>query len=254
MSNSTARNFMDRVVIVTGAGSGIGRATAIAFAESGAHVLGVGRRKDALEETAGAHSGIAVLPLDIREEGAAERAVATAVEKWRRLDVLVNNAGTTAMMPLSETDRSVITDLFDLNVTAPSVLAHAALPHLSDSAGSIVNVSSSYGHRPLPGGAHYAATKSALEQLTRSWALELASTGVRVNAIAPGPTETDVLAAAGLPQDTINEIRSAERERIPVGRLGDPKDVADWILRLADPRDTHLTGQILTIDGGLELV
>ncbi|MDX3263297.1 SDR family NAD(P)-dependent oxidoreductase [Streptomyces sp. MI02-2A] len=245
---------MDRVVIVTGAGSGIGRATAIAFAESGAHVLGVGRRKDALEETAGAHSGIAVLPLDIREEGAAERAVATAVEKWRRLDVLVNNAGTTAMMPLSETDRSVITDLFDLNVTAPSVLAHAALPHLSDSAGSIVNVSSSYGHRPLPGGAHYAATKSALEQLTRSWALELASTGVRVNAIAPGPTETDVLAAAGLPQDTINEIRSAERERIPVGRLGDPKDVADWILRLADPRDTHLTGQILTIDGGLELV
>ncbi|KUJ55859.1 SDR family oxidoreductase [Streptomyces sp. NPDC093228] len=254
MSNSTARNFMDRVVIVTGAGSGIGRATAIAFAESGAHVLGVGRRKDALEETAGAHSGIAVLPLDIREEGAAERAVATAVEKWRRLDVLVNNAGTTAMMPLSETDRSVITDLFDLNVTAPSVLAHAALPHLSDSAGSIVNVSSTYGHRPLPGGAHYAATKSALEQLTRSWALELASTGVRVNAIAPGPTETDVLAAAGLPQDTINEIRSAERERIPVGRLGDPKDVADWILRLADPRDTHLTGQILTIDGGLELV
>ncbi|MBW8698559.1 Aklaviketone reductase DauE [Streptomyces sp. MBT84] len=254
MSNSTARNFMDRVVIVTGAGSGIGRATAIAFAESGAHVLGVGRRKDALEETAGAHSGIAVLPLDIREEGAAERAVATAVEKWGRLDVLVNNAGTTAMMPLSETDRSVITDLFDLNVTAPSVLAHAALPHLSDSAGSIVNVSSTYGHRPLPGGAHYAATKSALEQLTRSWALELASTGVRVNAIAPGPTETDVLAAAGLPRDTINEIRSAERERIPVGRIGDPKDVADWILRLADPRDTHLTGQILTIDGGLELV
>ncbi|MET8644073.1 SDR family oxidoreductase [Streptomyces sp. NPDC004675] len=254
MSNSTARNFVDRVVIVTGAGSGIGRATAVAFAESGAHVLGVGRRKDALEETARAHSDIAVLPLDIREEGAADRAVATAVERWRRLDVLVNNAGAAAMMPLSETDRSVITNLFDLNVTAPSMLAHAALPHLRDCAGSIVNVSSTYGHRPLPGGAHYAATKSALEQLTRSWALELASAGVRVNAIAPGPTETDVLVAAGLPQDTIDEIRSAERERIPVGRLGDPTDVANWILRLADPRDTHVTGQILTIDGGLELL
>ncbi|MFE6554722.1 SDR family NAD(P)-dependent oxidoreductase [Streptomyces sp. NPDC004096] len=254
MSNSTARNFVDRVVIVTGAGSGIGRATAVAFAESGAHVLGVGRRKDALEETARAHSDIAVLPLDIREEGAADRAVATAVERWGRLDVLVNNAGAAAMMPLSETDRSVITNLFDLNVTAPSMLAHAALPHLRDCAGSIVNVSSTYGHRPLPGGAHYAATKSALEQLTRSWALELASAGVRVNAIAPGPTETDVLVAAGLPQDTIDEIRSAERERIPVGRLGDPTDVANWILRLADPRDTHVTGQILTIDGGLELL
>ncbi|MET8962030.1 SDR family oxidoreductase [Streptomyces sp. NPDC004074] len=254
MSNSTARNFVDRVVIVTGAGSGIGRATAVAFAESGAHVLGVGRRKDALEETARAHSDIAVLPLNIREEGAADRAVATAVERWGRLDVLVNNAGAAAMMPLSETDRSVITNLFDLNVTAPSMLAHAALPHLRDCAGSIVNVSSTYGHRPLPGGAHYAATKSALEQLTRSWALELASAGVRVNAIAPGPTETDVLVAAGLPQDTIDEIRSAERERIPVGRLGDPTDVANWILRLADPRDTHVTGQILTIDGGLELL
>ncbi|MGW1886995.1 SDR family NAD(P)-dependent oxidoreductase [Streptomyces sp. NPDC001970] len=148
----------------------------------------------------------------------------------------------------------MITSLYDLNVTAPSLLAHAALPHLRDTSGSIVNVSSTYGHRPLAGGAHYAATKSAMEQLTRSWALELASEGVRVNAIAPGPTTTNVLAAAGLPEDTINEMLTYERERIPTGRLGDPKDVADWILRIADPQGTHVTGQVLTIDGGLELV
>jgi NAD(P)-dependent dehydrogenase (short-subunit alcohol dehydrogenase family) len=114
-------------------------------------------------------------------------------------------------------------------------------------------VSSTYGHRPLAGAAHYAATKSALEQLTRSWALELAPDGVRVNAIAPGPTHTDVLTAAGLPEDTVTQIRTSERERIPTGRLNDPKDVADWILRIADPQGTHITGQILTIDGGLEL-
>ncbi|MFG2422301.1 SDR family NAD(P)-dependent oxidoreductase [Streptomyces sp. NPDC048448] len=254
MPSSTTPSFTDRVAIVTGAGSGIGRATAIALAEAGAHVLGVGRRKDALEKTALAHPGIAVLPLDIREENAADRVVATAVERWGRIDVLVNNAGATAVMPLAESDRSVITSLFDLNVTAPSMLAHAALPHLRDSSGSIVNVSSTYGHRPLAGGAHYAATKSALEQLTRSWALELASDGVRVNAIAPGPTKTDVLVAAGLAQDTIDELRAYERDRIPTGRLGDAEDVAGWILRVADPTSTHLTGQVLTIDGGLELV
>jgi NAD(P)-dependent dehydrogenase (short-subunit alcohol dehydrogenase family) len=250
---STHPLFTDRVAIVTGAGSGIGRATSIALAESGARVLGVGRRKEALEETARAHSNIAILPFDICEEGAADTVVATAAEWWGRLDVLVNNAGTTAVMPLSETDRAVITSLFELNVTAPSLLAHAALPHLRESSGSIVNVSSTYGHRPMAGGAHYAATKSALEQLTRSWALELASDGVRVNAIAPGPTETDVLAAAGLSQETIDEMLAHERGRIPTGRLGDPKDIADWILRIADPRGAHITGQVLTVDGGLEL-
>ncbi|WP_055616356.1 SDR family NAD(P)-dependent oxidoreductase [Streptomyces phaeochromogenes] len=254
MPNSTPLHFMDHVAIVTGAGSGIGRATAVALAESGAHVLGVGRRKEALEETAQAHTNIAVLPLDICEEGAADRVVATAAEWWGRIDVLVNNAGVTAVMPLAETDRSVITNLFELNVTAPSMLAHAALPYLRDSSGSIVNVSSTYGHRPLAGGAHYAATKSALEQLTRSWALELAPEGVRVNAIAPGPTKTDVLAAAGLPQNTIDDMLSHERGRIPTGRLGDPKEVANWIVRMADPLGAHITGQVLTVDGGLHLV
>lgn len=246
-------DFSGRAVIVTGAGSGIGRATARAFARAGAGVLGVGRRADALEETADGHPEIVTRPADLRAPDAHRSVVDAAVSRWGRLDVLVNNAGVTAVMPLSETTAEGIAKLFDLNVTAPSLLAHAALPHLRESKGSILNVSSTYGHRPAPGAAHYAASKAALEQLTRTWALEVAADGVRVNALAPGPTETEALAAAGLPETLVEQIKADEAARIPLGRRGEPAEVASWVLRLADPATTWLTGQVLTIDGGLEL-
>jgi NAD(P)-dependent dehydrogenase (short-subunit alcohol dehydrogenase family) len=249
-----ADRFSGRVVIVTGAGSGIGRSAAIAFAGAGASVLGVGRREDALKATADAHPNVATFPADICADGAPEAIVAAAMERWGRLDVVVNNAGATAVMPLSEVNASAIAALFALNVTAPSLLAGAALTPLRQARGSIVNVSSTYGHRPVAGAAHYAASKAALEQLTRSWALELAPDQVRVNAVAPGPTESAALAAAGLPADAIAAIKEDEARRIPLGRRGEPEEVAAWILQLADPTATWLTGQVLTVDGGLELV
>ena len=242
---SATESPRDRVAIVTGAGSGIGRATALAFARAGAHVLAVGRRAEALERTAAAHPGIAVFPADITADGAPQAVVDAAADRWGGVDVLVNNAGATAVMPLAEADPGRVAGLFALNVTAPILLAKAALSYLRARRGAIVNVSSTYGHRPLPGGAPYAASKGALEQLTRSWALELAPDGIRVNAVAPGPTESEALAAAGLPDAVIEQIKQDEIARIAhlgAGRDhprldGDPARLDAALLGQAGERD-----------------
>ncbi|MEU9976352.1 SDR family oxidoreductase [Streptomyces sp. NPDC051014] len=254
ITKSDDRTFSGHVAIVTGAGSGIGRATAVAFAQAGAHVLGVGRREKPLKDTAAIDGNIEILAIDVCDDGAPAEIVRAAVRRWGRLDHLVNNAGATAVMPLAETDKKVVQDLFALNVVAPSLLAHEALPHLRETSGTILNLSSTYGHRPMAGGAHYAATKAAVEQLTRSWALELAAEGVRVNSIAPGPTRTDVMLHAGLSPEAADDMYAYERERIPTHRIADAEEVAHWVLRLAEPAGRHATGQVITVDGGLELV
>ena len=178
-------SFAGSAVIVTGAGSGIGRAVAAGFARRGAGVLAVGRRAEALAGTVAMAPGIVAHPADIRGPGAADSIVDAAIGEFGRLDVLVNNAGILAVLPLAEADAERITEIWDTNITASSMLARHALPHLEATGGTIVNVSSTFGHRPGAGMSHYAASKAAVEQLTRSWAAELAPRRIRVNAVAP---------------------------------------------------------------------
>lgn len=245
--------LQDRVAIVTGGGTGIGRAAALALAGTGAHVLVTGRREAALAQTAAGDPRIAAHVADVRDAGTAQETIAAALDRWGRLDVLVNNAGLLAAFPLGQATAAKVLDLFTTNVVGPTLLAAAAVPHLKEHGGCIINVSSAAAGRPAPGAAHYAASKAALDQLTRSWALELAPDRVRVNAVAPGPTESEALTAAGLPPQIIARIKQQETERIPLGRRGEPGDIARWILTLAEPDSSWMTGQVITVDGGLAL-
>jgi NAD(P)-dependent dehydrogenase (short-subunit alcohol dehydrogenase family) len=247
-------NMQEKVVIVTGGSSGIGLAAAMGFATDGAKVLITGRSAAPLEEAAAQNANIMGLVADVSSVRDAERTIKKAVDTWGRLDVLVNNAGAGALMALADATADRIQDIFAVNVVGPSLLSAAALPHLAATKGAVINISSTYGHRPAAGLSHYAASKAALEQLTRCWALELAPIGIRVNGVAAGPTESGALMGMmGLSAAQADAVKSQERDRIPLKRRGEPSDVARWIVSLADPAAAWVTGQVIAVDGGLGL-
>jgi NAD(P)-dependent dehydrogenase (short-subunit alcohol dehydrogenase family) len=240
--------------LITGGGAGIGLCAASKFSEKGAHVVITGRRASALEQAARTAANIDYIVADVGKPSDALPTIDEIIRRYGRLDVLVNNAGAGAISPLSQATFEQISEIFAVNVIGPSLLATAALPYLKRSNGSIINVSSTFGHKAAGSLSHYAASKAALEHMTKCWALELAHDGIRVNAVAAGPTESDFLAERmGLSPGQIESIKSEERARIPLGRRGLPDDVAGWITALASSDAGWITGQIFTVDGGLSV-
>ncbi|MEV6692991.1 SDR family oxidoreductase [Micromonospora sp. NPDC051196] len=245
MSDSTPR----RVVVVTGAGTGIGRATARAFSTAGDHVLAVGRRRAPLAETAADHSRIVPFTMDVTAADAPQRVVDAALTRHGRLDVLVNNAGIAGGGGLADLDETAVRRQLDINLLAPVRLAHAALPALAATQGVIVNITTSIGQRGWPGSSLYAAGKVALDSLTRSWAVELAPCGVRVVAVAPGAIDTPIGEHQGLDPQQRAAVRAWQVGHTPLGRLGRPEEVAWAILHLCDANAAFVTGVVLPVDG-----
>ncbi|MFD4834106.1 SDR family NAD(P)-dependent oxidoreductase [Streptomyces uncialis] len=239
-----------RVVVVTGAGTGIGRATARAFAAGGAHVVAIGRRVEPLKETAAENDKITPLTADITAEGEPCRILQDVLETHGRLDVLVNNAGIVRGGALGTLTPEMIETQLATNLVAPALLAQAALPLLEASRGVIVNVSTSVGQRAWPGSSVYAATKTALELLTRSWAVELAPRGIRVVAVAPGAIDTPIGEHQGLTPERMAAVREWQLAHTPLARIGRPEEVAWVITQLAAPNASFVTGVVLPVDGG----
>lgn len=240
------------VVLITGALTGIGRATAFAFARAGARLVVSGRRAAegaALEaELREAGAEVHFVQADVRHDEEVRNLVDQTVARYGRLDVAVNNAGTEGRPgPVVDQTADSYADTFDTNVLGTLLsLKHELRVMTAQQAGSIVNISSTYGHEGAAFASVYAGSKHAVEGITKSAALEVASTGVRVNAVAPGPTDTGMLDRF----TSTPENKAALAAKVPLARIGKPDDIAAAILYLAADGAAFVTGQILTVDGG----
>jgi NAD(P)-dependent dehydrogenase (short-subunit alcohol dehydrogenase family) len=240
------------VVLITGGLTGIGRAAALAFAQQHAKLVVSGRHEAPgqalVAELRALGAEAEFIRSDVRDDEEVRQLVDRTTARFGRLDVAVNNAGTEGKPgPITEQTAASVAATFDTNVLGVVLsMKHEIRAMQAQGSGSIINISSTFGHEGAAGAPIYAASKHAVEGLTKSVALELAAGGIRVNAIAPGPTDTGMLDRFTGGEDGKAYMRSI----VPMKRLGKPEEVAQAILYLASNQASYITGQILSVDGG----
>jgi NAD(P)-dependent dehydrogenase (short-subunit alcohol dehydrogenase family) len=240
------------VVLITGGLTGIGRATAVAFAKAGARLVVAGRREDAGQQLTtelralGAEAEF--IRADVRHEDEVRDLVDRTVARFGRLDVAVNAAGTEGKPgPVTEQTAETYAATFETNVLGTLLsMKHEVRVMQGQGSGSIINISSTYGHEGAAGASVYVGSKHAVEGITKSVALEIAKSGIRVNGVAPGPTDTGMLTRfTGTPENKAALVRG-----VPMGRLGLSEELANAIVFIASDEASFITGHILNVDGG----
>lgn len=240
--------FTEKVALITGGGTGIGRAVTEALLAEGAKVVVTGRREGPLKDLARAYPNtVQYITTDVTEKGAPANAIRFVIEKFGRLDILVNNAGVGMMAPLTDNDDDSLRQMYEVNVQGVLIATRDAIPHLAQTDGVVVNISSTLAQSSMPGAAAYSGSKAAVERLTAALAVELGPSGIRVNSVAPGLTKSDM--SAGMPQEMIDGIVA----QTPLGRIGLPEDIAKAVVFLASDDASWITGQVLQSSGGVML-
>lgn len=239
-----------KIALVTGGGTGIGRAIALELAKNGAQVVIVGRSEKTLRESAARHADIHYLIADIMKTEDIASTLSEIKQRFGKLDILVNNAGVAPLTPIEQVNLADYDNTFNLNVRALIDISAQSIPFLRESKGNIVNITSGLVNNPIPMNSIYTASKAAVLSLTRTWAKELASHRIRVNSVASGAVKTPLYDKLGLSAQAATDYENTVTQVVPLGRFGEAEEIAAVVAFIASNDASYVTGAHYAADGG----